>query len=113
MSQVRMLPCTIEKVLSGDTLLLALRLGFGVTLTRPCRLAGVVSLPPDSDEGALQRQQLREAVRSLGEQVAGSIQMTFTSYELDQHGNGVGQLIVTDALGGRHDLAAEVTAGDG
>jgi hypothetical protein len=107
-----MVPCTIERVLTGDTLLLGLRLGWGITLLAPCRLAGIMAFPPDSDEGVRQRQQLREACRSLGEQLSG-VQLTFTCYEMDQHGRGVGQLIVTDAQGDRHDLAAAVMEGDG
>lgn len=105
MSTERTVPCEIADVLAGDTLLLHLRLGWGILLTVPCRLAGVLAADPASDEGARQRLALHRAVRSLG---AEDVDLAFTSLELDARRQAVGQLIVTDAQGGRHDLAAIV-----
>ena len=115
MSTVRTAPCTVVKVLAGDLLLLELRLGWHVVVTQPCRIAGILAMDPGSDEGARQLQQMRLAIASLG-QTPGPIELTFTSYELQKsghHDTAVGQLFVTDAQGGRHDLATAVTAGDG
>jgi len=110
-STPRTVPCTIVSVISGDTLLLDLRLGFGVRVELPCKLLGIVAYPPDSREGAGQRAELHRAMQSLAEQ-PGPLALAFTSHEF-RPGEAHGQLIVTDAQGARHDLAAAVTVGDG
>lgn len=110
MSAVRTVPCTIIDVRAGDRLVLKLRLGWGVELTTPVRLAGVLAMDPAGDEGAAQKAELRQAVASLrGEEV----QLSFMSLELDQHEQSVGQLFVTDAQGVRHDFAAQLLVGEG
>jgi endonuclease YncB( thermonuclease family) len=106
---VRTVPCTVAEVIAGDTVRLVLRLGWGITVTARCRLAGVLAATVDSDEGARQRQALAAAVRSVSGEGAS---LTFTSFSVGKDEIAVGQLTVTDAQGGRHDVAAAVFPGD-
>lgn len=107
MSVSRTVPCTVVKAISGDTLELALRLGWGIVLTAPCRLLGVMASDPATAEGRRQHADLARAVESVAAEGAS---MAFTSYEVGKDGRAVGQMLITDAQGGRHDLAAVLTA---
>lgn len=102
MSTERTVPCTVAEVVTGNTLVLALRLGWRITLETRCELAGVMAAPPGTPEGDRAIEVLRAAVRSVESERAA---LAFTSHEY-RHDVSIGQLHVTDAQGGRHDLAA-------
>ena len=98
------MPCTVAEVLAGDRLRLALRLGWNIVHTVPCRLAGVAAAEPSTEKGAVQREQLDAAIRSV---VAEGGALQFTSLDLI-NGEALGQLTVVDPQGGRHDIASVV-----
>lgn len=95
-------PAQVLDVVSGDTIVLRLALGWHITLESRCRLIGI-HVPGDDGEAR------RWIVNKIGfggpESVAGwLVDVTFVSHELDANGRSRGQVLVTTPQGESFDL---------
>lgn len=96
-------PATVKRVVDGDTLELVLDLGWKITLTRSCRIAGVNAPELSTEEGQAAK------AWALGALPPGTL-ITFVSHSLDKYGRPLGSVTMTSPQGAVYDYASELMA---
>lgn len=92
-------PATVVSVIDGDTAHLLLDLGWGITIARPARVAGINAPELNTPEGKAARA-FAAALLPAGAKV------TFRSHSLDKYGRCLGDISI-----GALDFAAEMLKG--
>jgi endonuclease YncB( thermonuclease family) len=96
-------PATVVRVVDADTFLMALDLGWHISLEARCRIAGINAPELHTDEGDAARAWAVGAL-PLGTQVM------FTSHALDKYGRPLGSITMTSPQGAVFDYASEILA---
>jgi micrococcal nuclease len=82
-------PATVLRVIDGDTVELQLDLGWRITLTAPCRVAGVDTPELPTAEGKAAKA-FTAAMLPVG------CAVRFVSEQLDKYGRPLGQILLPD-----------------
>jgi endonuclease YncB( thermonuclease family) len=96
-------PATVSRVVDGDTFVLILDLGWHITLTERCRIAGCNAPELGTDDGDAARAWAVDTL-PLGTPVV------FTSHSLDKYGRPLGSITMTSHAGQVFDYASEIMA---
>ena len=85
MERIWIVPATVVRVVDGDTVKLALDLGWHVTYTANCRIVGI-NAPEIGTPPGVRAKQHAETLLAPGDAV------TFASHTLDKYGRPLGNL---------------------
>lgn len=96
-------PATVRRVVDADSIEMVLDLGWKITLTRTCRVAGCNAPEVTTEQG-------RDAKAWAFGALPPGTKVTFVSHSLDKYGRPLGSITMTSEQGAVFDYASELMA---